>query len=35
MLAVWRTTRPGTTATEATELVMTTTCDGLCSVPDA
>jgi AcrR family transcriptional regulator len=34
-LAVWRTTHPGTTATEATELVVTTIWDGLCSVPDA
>lgn len=34
-LAVWRTTHPGTTAAEATELVVATIWDGLCSVPDA
>jgi AcrR family transcriptional regulator len=34
-LAVWRTTHPGTSADEATELVVTTIWDGLSSVPDA
>ncbi|NUR15139.1 MAG: TetR/AcrR family transcriptional regulator [Dermatophilaceae bacterium] len=34
-LAVWRTTHPGTTADEATALVVTTIWDGLASVSDA
>jgi AcrR family transcriptional regulator len=34
-LAVWRSTHPGTTADEATELVVTTIWDGLASVGDA
>ena len=34
-LAVWRSTHPGTTADEATELVVTTIWDGLASVADA
>ena len=34
-LAVWRTTHPGTSADEATDLVVTTIWDGLASVPDA
>ncbi|MBW8730969.1 MAG: TetR/AcrR family transcriptional regulator [Terrabacter sp.] len=34
-LAVWRSTHPGTTADEATDLVVTTIWDGLASVGDA